>query len=352
MLALSRALRWGALGALLSVAACKGDPVGTEGAADTGLSQTDSALDDHDDAATPVDTAPSDTAPNDTSTSDTSTSAVDSPAADTLQIDSSRLDTATSDTATSETVVDVLPPKDGSAGAPKSQEDCPRGRGPTMAFLAAPKRYCIDRSEVTDAQFNVFIMASDKPAAPAIPTYCAAQLSSLKSLSLSTTLPVVNVAWCHAYAYCKWAGKRLCGAHDGGGNPTTQTEASAYSQWSYACRGGDPGTHYPYGGGASYVAGTCVGDDASLTRVKPVDDAQYAGCHGSGDFASLMHMAGNAREWEDSCDNTGAIDQSTSCRARGGAWTSPWNLLNCGATVYPVTKMDDTTGFRCCFDGT
>ena len=80
------------------------------------------------------------------------------------------------------------------------------------------------------------------------------------------------VRWCHAYAYCKWAGKRLCGKHGGGTYPWADSEASYNSQWSYACRGGIPGTQYPYGGGSAYTKDVCVGGEPTFTAVVPVDD--------------------------------------------------------------------------------
>lgn len=233
-------------------------------------------------------------------------------------------------------------------GGPKNQADCPIARGPKMKFLAAPEPFCIDETEVTDAQFNAFILASDKPKAPEIPAFCGEQLKTLRALEYSTTYAAVKVRWCDAYAYCRWAGKRLCGKHGGGAYSSEDSEASATSQWSYACRGGIPGYMYPYET-SSWVSGKCIDDASGVATVQPVDASTWSGCHGSGEFSTLMHMAGNAREWEDACD--APIGASTSCRTRGGAFNSPWNQANCGSLPRLNTNADATTGFRCCFDG-
>lgn len=315
---------------LLALVACRGEEVE---ALDAGGVQESGVSDGAEDGA--VDGAAPD-ALVDTTVTDSGGGVDSAGGADTGGV----MDTATTDTATAD-----APKGDASVGAPKSQADCPIGRGPKMTFLASPKPYCIDQTEVTDAQLNVFLLASDKPGAPVIPPYCVGKLSL--ALRLSTSLPAVEVRWCQAYAYCKWAGKRLCGKHGGG---STATDASSSSQWSYACRGGDPGSVFPYGD--TYASGTCVGGESTFTHVEPVDDTRYASCHGAGGFATLMHLAGNAREWEDSCDNSGPIDEFTSCATRGGAWSSPWNEVSCGGVMRNITNADSTVGFRCCYDGT
>lgn len=318
---------------MLSLVACRGESVDSVDAGAGQESGSDSGTDD----ATDIDTSADADATADTTLSD-SGSAPDT------STDSMPADSAKADAVIEAGVGDAL------VLTPKSQADCPIARGPKMAFLAAPSPYCIDETEVTNAQINVFLAASDKPTAPVIPAYCVGKLSL--SAPYSTSHPAVWVRWCHAYAYCKWAGKRLCGKHGGGTYAWADSEASYNSQWSYACRGGIPGTQYPYGGGSAYTKDVCVGGEPTFTAVVPVDDPLYSGCHGAGEFATLMHMAGNAREWEDSCDNTGPIDEFTSCRTRGGAWSSPYNEVNCGSALRNITNADSTVGFRCCYDGT
>lgn len=262
----------------------------------------------------------------DTSTPDTQRDDTNVPADTTVAADTTPADTA------------------GDSGGPIT---CPTARGPKMLYVAAPTPYCIDETEVTDMQFNAFIGATDKPT---LATFCAGRMSTLRTAVGPSTRPAVNVEWCHAYAYCKWAGKRLCGKH-GGGSVTSADVTTGVSQWSYACSGGSSPLVYPYGGGTAYEP-YCVGDSTSITTVKPVDEPTYANCHGRAGFESLMHMAGNAREWEDSCDTT-IVGSTTECQTRGGSWSSAYNRLTCvHSAPLPVTTADAETGFRCCYDGT
>ncbi|MBI2391116.1 MAG: SUMF1/EgtB/PvdO family nonheme iron enzyme [Deltaproteobacteria bacterium] len=343
-MSLSTAFRSCTLVSVLALAACRGEQVDVEHTGDASESgvASESGIDsagsesavDGDDAST-LDSSSADTAAG--------------PADAALDADAGTGD-ADAGTGDGDAGTGDAAPTDAFVGGPKHQADCPIARGPKMKFIAAPEPFCIDETEVTDAQLNVFVIASDKPAAPKIPAFCATALAERPPKTrLSLSVAAANIEWCVAYAYCKWAGKRLCGKHGGGAYSSSESEASGTSQWSYACRGGDPGTVFPYGGGAAYVADTCINEDSAVTSVQPVNSSKWPDCHGSGEFSTLMHMAGNAREWEDACD--GPIGASTSCRTRGGAWTSPWNETNCGSIPRLNTNADATTGFRCCYDG-
>jgi formylglycine-generating enzyme required for sulfatase activity len=117
------------------------------------------------------------------------------------------------------------------------------------------------------------------------------------------------------------------------------------SQWSYACRGGDPGTAYPYG--ATYDATKCA---EGLTAAADTTDPKYAGC--TGGLPALRNMSGNAAEWEDACNESDAPTATASCRTRGGWYTgSGATNLQCeGNSSYAITGKLPTIGFRCCAD--
>lgn len=218
-------------------------------------------------------------------------------------------------------------------------EACPKG----MIYLPAA-RYCIDATEVTDEAYNAFLKADPRLVAPQIPKFCEGR-RAYSPLRFSTTFPAADVEWCHAYEYCKWAGKRLCGRRGGGPLTDADGTSTAVSQWSYACKGGEPGTAYPYG--ADYVDQKCAITPKPL-RSQTVDGSAYKDCVGG--FPGLKHMSGNLAEWEDAC-SPGEPSLTTVCRIRGGSYQSDPAGGKCETDAGAViTTKAPTVGFRCCAD--
>jgi len=124
------------------------------------------------------------------------------------------------------------------------------------AFYMAPH-------QVTVAQFKRFLEVSGH-------SYSRNSWNNVAKYSLTDDHPMVLVNWYDAFAYAKWAGKRL------------PTEA----EWEYAARGGLEGKRYPWGD--------------EITR----DDANYLGTGSTAAIGSykangygLYDMAGNVWEW-------------------------------------------------------
>ncbi|MCC6969561.1 MAG: SUMF1/EgtB/PvdO family nonheme iron enzyme, partial [Phycisphaerales bacterium] len=135
--------------------------------------------------------------------------------------------------------------------------------------------YCIDEIEVTKYQYNKFITANVpikdqesvcKPPANTtfIPRNAWPPLESPPSLptpgtgtSFNFSLPVHYVDWCDAFAYCKWAGKQLCGSVTGGAVAFEKANLADAGAWFNACsaQGEIP---YPYGN--DFFSGKCNGD--------------------------------------------------------------------------------------------
>ncbi len=227
---------------------------------------------------------------------------------------------------------------------------CPGTAGPNAVRVGA---YCIDVTEVTNANYTQFL-AADAGALPSPPAACAGNASYVPGAgtwppaSGHDNDPVVAVDWCDAYVYCAWAGKRLCGAIGGGATPFAMYADSSSSAWFAACSTG--GTRaYPYGG--TYDVAACSGKDyPGGSALRPV--GTLATCFG-GASAALRDMSGNVYEWEDSCDaNVGATD---TCHIRGGGYLTPsppGNLnLSCAGSGVALARGSATfvdVGFRCC----
>lgn len=245
-------------------------------------------------------------------------------------------------------------------GSDAALAECPTSLpGPALVQVPAPPEssigsYCIDATEVTNAQYAAFLGAS--PATSGQPAECAWNTSYVPLAGWPATgrdeYPVVFVDWCDARAYCAWAGKRLCGKIGGGASAFGNWNATA-SEWYNTCSAG--GTLvYPYGD--SYMGAACVGLDYDGTSgyqsgtdvAQPVGSA--AGCHGvSAPFDAIFDLSGNVHEWEDSCD--GATGAANNCHVRGGSFgMGASSSLECGYNFLARDFQSASGGFRCCSD--
>lgn len=230
---------------------------------------------------------------------------------------------------------------------------CPAGvRGGPMASAGT---FCIDAHEVTQREYKAFVDAKGSDVSGQPPT-CAGNTSYLPGTPAANGCtaafynpigkpdqPIVCVDWCDAFAYCAWAGKRLCGAIGGGSLTSRDYLDPARSQWLFACS-----VHgiqaYPYGD--AYDGKACNGRDYGLAGI--VDSGAIASCVGG--YAGIFDMSGNVWEWEDAC----ATDAGTTqCRHRGGSFaeSSPEKLrCDSGGQVNSAlnTFTAGNVGFRCC----
>jgi formylglycine-generating enzyme required for sulfatase activity len=194
---------------------------------------------------------------------------------------------------------------------------------------------------VTNAQYATFVAekAGDTSGQPAYCSWNTGFAPTDVPPAGSEQLPVIQIDWCDAFAYCLWAGKRLCGAISGGSTPVARFGDPEVSAWYDACS--SHGTlAFPYGDTA--VPGRCNGTGGpTLVAV-----GSLAECRGAAPpYASVFDMMGNVSEWEDGC--TGATGKDDECRVRGGSRSS--NDLRClrDEVVARSTAKGDL-GFRCC----
>lgn len=226
-------------------------------------------------------------------------------------------------------------PPDGGPDADASPAvSCPATHGAMVLVDAGALVFCIDSTEVTNAEYDKFLAATDGGVPGAldggIPDGCAGNLTFTRSGAGldQATFPVARIDWCDAHSFCAWAGKRLCGK-------ANQGDASS-GEWFAACS--NAGTRqFPYGN--TYDASAC-NDNASVATEAV---GTNLGCQGG--VSGVFDMNGNVTELTDNCGPAG-------CSAMGGYFFAPdVPASGCAtSTAYPKTATDPGIGFRCCSD--
>jgi len=212
--------------------------------------------------------------------------------------------------------------------------------------------YCIDATEVTQAQYAAFLTAKGGDTSGQA-SYCSWNTSYQPATAggecTTTTYapstrpkrPVTCVDACDAAAYCAWAGMRLCGAIGGGATDYKIQDSASESQWHNACSSSG-GNVYAYGNAFDPLA--CNGQDYGASAAIAV--GQASSCKApAAPFSNLRDMSGNVWEWEDGCKKY--KDQTDTCHIRGGGYATA--TLNCSREsmiTRNTTRAD--LGFRCC----
>lgn len=196
--------------------------------------------------------------------------------------------------------------------------------------------YCIDRTEVTNAQFAKFAEATGYETTAEKRGTSITWNDADRDWNLDVSgadwrhpagpdstapdnHPVVQVSYFDAQAYCEWAGKRL----------------PSVSEWEKAARGTD-GRRWPWGDAWNPNA-------LNYYEVKP-PQTQPVGSYPAGASPyGALDMLGNALEWT-AMDAPG---QETVER-RGGSWGSIEVYLHAAWRNYgPPDDTRPTVGFRC-----
>jgi formylglycine-generating enzyme required for sulfatase activity len=202
--------------------------------------------------------------------------------------------------------------------------------------------YCIDSTEVTRAQYAAWLATSPSTAQQS--AHCSWNTTYVPSSDWppvdKTNHPVAFVDWCDAFAFCKAAGKRLCGKIGGG------AELNVYSsQWYAACS--ENAKHdYPYGD--VFNGQTCNGTEMQIEAALSV--GTLAGCQSSSSgYSGVYDLSGNVREWVDRCSGSnGGFDP---CDWRGGGYSDAGINVRCiSASLLKRLDAYPDLGFRCCSD--
>lgn len=221
------------------------------------------------------------------------------------------------------------PPLDDAADGSDATGACdPRCKGTAppcgVPIVTNTGAFCIDPTEVTVDRYAAFLAVYQTKTFP-LDAPCG-DTPIVARANEGATMPITNVTWCEARAYCKWAGKQLCGTTDGKAI-TADENATQSSAWYHACTAGSAG--HKLLGTKPCRLGSTVGPLASGTT-----------CEGG--YPGLFDMPGNVSEWVDYrvLNNGFAV---------GGAYGQPPNGDTCApATNTPITNPLVEVGFRCC----
>jgi hypothetical protein len=197
-------------------------------------------------------------------------------------------------------------------------------------------RVTIGRYEVTNAEYQAFVEATDRRAPGHWPNGVPKPAWA--------SLPVVGVSWTDATAYCAWAGGRL---------PTN-------GEWESACAG-PSGLRYPWSevwdrpvsaGRVRPSDGTLSVDDAWSALLADGSDALLP-VGSSSEAASpcgVQDLVGGVAEWT-------AGSSGPNKTLKGSGWLDRWGRddwfaerSRCAATDSSHAIAMPDVGFRCAFD--
>ena len=227
----------------------------------------------------------------------------------------------------------------GAGGEGGNEQPCSATAGPVMVRVGS---YCMDQTEVSNLQYHQFVKARVEPATI---SGCEWKANFMRDPPATEreNIPVGNVDWCDAKAYCLWAGKRLCGRSGDGANPPNDDSylnSPALDEWYRVCS--DNGSK-KYSYGQSYDASVCNSKTGDMRAVGTTPTCTaYNG--------KIFDLLGNTWEWVAACETDSQdLPAKIRCRHRGGSHA--FDDISCqeAATQARDFRAQDL-GFRCCSD--
>jgi formylglycine-generating enzyme required for sulfatase activity len=237
-----------------------------------------------------------------------------------------------------------------------------------MVLVASPvQSFCIDAHEVTRKEYLKFTGTNPKAQVDP-PKVCDWNMNYAPSDGTGADDdPVLGVDWCDAYAYCAYAGKRLCGGKGGAPVGDAGWRVDPTDEWYFACSAGGQ-LAYPYGPNVDLTLCSDCDPNAGCSpgTATPSPVGSKPKC--TGGVPGLFDMSGNAWEWENECEP--AVDAGPdagpdldTCSRRGGSYDLPRLgkksvCLSCGVdcgngpgTTSPTRNShSQENGIRCCAD--
>ena len=201
--------------------------------------------------------------------------------------------------------------------------------------------FSIDPTPVTRSDYENFV-GSKNGDVSGQPAMCAFNTTYVPSgnwpnfVIKELDMPVTYVNWCDALAYCKWAGKHLCG-QIAGTTGVWNSEDPNVDEYTHACEGPSK-TTYPYGN--TYQAGKCAETGPELVATHTACVSGYAG---------VYDMVGNVFEWVNRTYGDGSAANPYAVETRGYEFTASALNSRCDHIhQFVPSRADQSIGFRCC----
>ncbi len=199
--------------------------------------------------------------------------------------------------------------------------------------------YCIDKTEATKGHYAQFRADKDGDYSGQA-TYCEWNVDygqgscGFYDPTDNLNLPAACMDWCDADAFCKWAGKRLCGKFGGGGNADAYAPGNP-QEWTGVCEAASP----------MLPEGSC---NAFSPESQEVGNGNCVGSQPG--FQQLTHLLGNVSEWVHECKPgwNGVQEDNGECGHYGGSRADHPSKLGC---LRANRSRDDALwviGARCC----